>query len=259
MSRKSYFYRSTTVTHANLGVANVRILGVVNVRILGVVNVRLANDLPPSHALTNHPRFCNAMPLILPISGWSLFHLHLTSFSRVENENARLNSDLSSANLRWISNRSRQVFWEASWKRIFFFELHKLLHSPPPHPPNWHAFWFRLTFFLMKNLIIAFVYNRGKIIIMMIETISLLTLISKDDNWDIFDGENGLMQKPAFQWKLFVFMRTSRCHSAAKCLRCDRILLHFLLKTLPRFESKLIELEILKSKSFFDDFNFLVY
>ena len=76
------------------------------------------------------------MPLILPISGWSLFHLHLTSFSRVENENARLNSDLSSANLRWISNRSRQVFWEASWKRIFFFELHQLLHSPPPQPPQ---------------------------------------------------------------------------------------------------------------------------
>ena len=233
-----------------------KIIFLVNV----VVNVCLANDLPPSHALTNHPRFCNAMPLILPISGWSLFHLHLTSFSRVENENARLNSDLSSANLRWISNRSRQVFWEASWKRIFFFELHQLLHSPPPlNPPNWHDFWLWFPFFLMKISSLRIVYNWGKIIILMMETISLLTLLSKDDNWDIFDDEIVLKQKPACQWKLFVFMRTSRCHSAAKCLRCDRILLHFLLKTLPRFKSNSIELEILKSKSFFEDFNFLVY
>ena len=95
----------------------IKILNGYNVRILGVVNVCLENDLPPSHALTNHLRFCNAMPLILPISGWSLFHLHLTSFSRVENENARLNSDLSSANLRWISNHSRQSLLRGLMKK----------------------------------------------------------------------------------------------------------------------------------------------
>ena len=98
--------------------------------------------------ITPNSDFWNAMPLILPISGWSLFHLHLTSFSRVENENARLNSDLSSANLRWISNRSRQVFWEASWKRIFFFELHQLLHSPPPHPAQLACLLVQVNVFL---------------------------------------------------------------------------------------------------------------
>lgn len=67
--------------------------------------------------ITPNSDFWNAMPLILPISGWSLFHLHLTSFSRVENENARLNSDLSSANLRWISNRSRQSLLRGLMKK----------------------------------------------------------------------------------------------------------------------------------------------
>ena len=113
------------------------------------------------------------MPLILPISGWSLFHLHLTSFSRVENENARLNSDLSSANLRWISKRSRQSLLRGLMKKNILFWIASIAPQPPPHtPPNWHVFCFRFMFFLMKNLIIAYVYNWGKIIILMIEPIS---------------------------------------------------------------------------------------